>query len=161
MKTFQTTRRVAHSASEMFNLVADVERYPEFLPLCKNLTLRGREIVNGREVLVADMNVAFKMFNETFTSRVTLNRHENEILVQYLDGPFRHLENRWHFRPVGAEACDVDFYIAYEFGSLPMQLMMGAMFDHAFSRFAEAFEARADIVYGKAGGTPDAGLRQA
>lgn len=150
MKTYQTTRRVAHSAEKMFALVADVERYPEFMPLCKDLTLVSREEANGNEILVADMTVAYKFFRETFTSRITLDREARKILVEYIDGPFKHLENKWRFRPAGEGACDVEFHIAYEFGSRPMQLMMGAVFDRAFGKFAEAFEERADAVYGKA-----------
>lgn len=149
MKTFQTTRRVAHSAKDMFALVADVEHYPEFLPLCKELTLRSREIVDGNEVLSADMTIAYKLFRESFTSRVTLDRETLQILVEYLDGPFTHLENRWSFQAVGEGVSDVDFYIAYEFRSKPLQMLMGTMFDQAFRKFAQAFEARADVVYGK------------
>ncbi len=150
MKTFQTMRLVAHSADRMFALVADVERYPEFLPLCNELTLVSRKEADGNEILVTDMTVAYKFFRETFTSRVTLDREARQILVEYIDGPFKHLENKWQFRPAGEGACDVEFHIAYEFGSRPMQLMMGAMFDSAFGKFAQAFEERADTVYGKA-----------
>ena len=148
MKTFQTTRRVAHSANDMFALVADVERYPEFLPLCKALNLRSRETIDGKDVLTADMTVAYKLFSETFTSRVTLDPETPQILVEYIEGPFRHMENRWDFCAAGEGACDVDFHIAYEFHPGPLGLMMGAMFNQAFGEFAEAFEKRADVVYG-------------
>ncbi|MDA7946662.1 MAG: type II toxin-antitoxin system RatA family toxin [Hyphomicrobiaceae bacterium] len=148
MRTFQTTRHVAHSAQQMFDLVADVERYPEFLPLCQALKLRDRQENGGKEVLVADMTVAYKLFCETFTSRVTLDRDTPQILVEYLDGPFTHLENRWTFRDTGEGTSDIEFYLAYEFRSRSLQMLMGAMFDQAFRRFAEAFEERADSVYG-------------
>ena len=151
MKTFQTTRRVAHSAQEMFALVADIESYPEFLPLCKTVTLRGREEKDGHEVLIAGMTVAYNLFRETFTSRVTLDRDTPLILVEYLDGPFKHLENRWNFRDTGEGTSDIEFYIAYEFSSRSLQLLMGAVFDQAFGKFAEAFEQRADVVYGAKG----------
>lgn len=154
MKTFQTTRRVGHSAKNMFALVADVERYPEFLPLCKALKLRSRETVHGKEVLTADMTVAYKLFRETFTSRVTLDPEAGQVLVDYLGGPFRHLDNRWDFRIAGEGACDVEFYIAYEFGSRPLELLMGAVFEQAFRKFAESFEQRANEVYGTAGDSP-------
>ena len=149
MRTFQTTRHVAHSAQEMFALVADVERYPEFVPLCSAIRLRGREEKDGHEVIVADMTVAYKLLRETFTSRVTLDRETPQILVEYLDGPFTHLENKWTFRDTGEGRSDIEFYLAYEFKSRSLQMLMGAMFDQAFRRFAEAFEERADVVYGR------------
>jgi len=148
MKKFQTTRKVNHSATDMFALVADIERYPEFLPLCKGLTMRSREQVEDMEILTADMTVAYKFFSETFTSKVTLNRHAHTILVEYLDGPFTHLENRWEFIETDERKCDVNFYIAYELRSTPLQMLMGGMFDQAFGKFSEAFEERADIIYG-------------
>lgn len=132
----------------MFNLVADVEHYPEFVPLCRALKVKSRSTdAAGNEVLVADMMVAYKLVREAFTSRVTLDRVHSRILVEYLEGPFRHLENRWLFTPTGEGACDVEFYISYEFRSRTLGLLMGAMFDAAFRRFAAAFERRADEVY--------------
>ena len=148
MKTFETTRRVAHSAKNMYALVADIERYPEFLPLCKALKLQSRETLEGKEVLTADMTIAFKLFRETFTSRVTLDPETLHILVDYLGGPFSHLDNKWDFLPAGEEACDIQFYIAYEFSSRPLELMMGAVFEKAFGKFAESFEERANEIYG-------------
>jgi len=149
MPEFSTTRRVQHSASDMFDLVADVEHYPEFVPLCRSLAVRKRSRdTEGRDVIIADMSVAYKLVRETFTSRVTLDRPNLEILVEYLEGPFRRLHNRWKFRAVDASHCDVQFYIAYEFRSRTLGLLMGAMFDAAFRRFASAFERRADEVYG-------------
>jgi coenzyme Q-binding protein COQ10 len=148
MPQFSTKRRVNHSAAEMFDLVADVERYPEFVPLCQSLKVRKRIAgPAGVEVLVADMTVAYKFMHETFTSRVTLDRPSLHILVEYLDGPFSRLQNRWVFHPTGAQACIVEFFIAYEFRSRALGLLMGAMFDVAFRRFATAFERRADQIY--------------
>jgi coenzyme Q-binding protein COQ10 len=148
MPQLSTTRRVRHAASEMFDLVADVERYPEFVPLCQSLKVRKRMQVAGKDVIVADMTVAYKMIRESFTSRVTLDRPNLEILVEYLEGPFRRLNNRWKFRPAGDRLCDVDFFIAYEFRSRTLGMLMGAVFDAAFRRFSAAFERRADQVYG-------------
>lgn len=148
MKTFQTTRRVNHSADEMFALVADVESYPEFVPLCKALRVRSKETVDGNEVLIADMTVAYKLFSETFSTRVTLNREDRIIRVEYLDGPFNHLDNRWTFTEIGKHESEIDFFIAYELKSMSLQLFLGGMFDQAFSKFSEAFEKRADIIYG-------------
>jgi coenzyme Q-binding protein COQ10 len=148
MPQFSTKHRVRHAAAEMFDLVADVESYPEFVPLCRSLKVRrGRTLPDGREVLVAQMTVAYKFISETFTTRVTLDRTNLQILVEYLDGPFSQLENRWTFRPAGDESCDVEFFISYEFKSRTLAVLMGSMFDIAFRRFATAFEERADLVY--------------
>ena len=150
MPRFSSKRRVAHRADEMFDLVADVERYPEFVPLCKALKIRQRrQNGDGTETIVADMTVSFKLVKETFTSEVTLDRAGRKIDVRYLRGPFSSLENRWTFEPKGEEACDVGFFIAYEFKSRVLAMLMGTMFDAAFARFSTAFEKRADVVYGK------------
>jgi coenzyme Q-binding protein COQ10 len=148
MPQFSTKRRVRHSAADMFNLVADVEHYPEFVPLCRSLRVRNRsQNAEGRDVIVADMTVAYKLIRETFTSRVTLDRPKLEILVEYLEGPFQKMNNRWSFRAAGEDACDVEFFISYEFRSRTLGLLMGAMFEAAFRRFSAAFERRADEVY--------------
>ena len=149
MPQFSTTRRVAHSASDMFDLVADVDHYPEFVPLCRSLKVRRRtQDGEGRDVIVADMTVAYKIVRETFTSRVTLDREKSEILVEYLEGPFQRMNNRWTFKPAGDHACDVEFFISYEFRSRTLGLLMGSVFEAAFRRFASAFEKRANQVYG-------------
>ena len=149
MPSFRTARHVRHSAADMFELVADVERYPEFVPLCERLVVRKREAIDSeRSILVADMTVAYKVFRETFVSKVTLDRPKLEILVEYLDGPFQSLENRWTFKPEGERACEVEFFIDYEFRSRTLGLLMGSVFEAAFRRFAEAFERRADKIYG-------------
>jgi coenzyme Q-binding protein COQ10 len=148
MPRFSNTRRVNHSAERMFDLVADVERYPRFVPMCHALKVRQRTPgPDGTETIVADMTVSFKLVRETFTSRVTLDRPNLNILVEYLRGPFSSMENRWTFEPRGDTACDVTFFIAYEFRSRMLALLMGGMFDAAFHRFAEAFERRADAIY--------------
>jgi coenzyme Q-binding protein COQ10 len=150
MPQFSTRRRVSHTASDMFDLVADVERYPEFVPLCRALKVKSRTPKGeGVEILVADMTVAYKLVRETFTSRVTLDKPKLEILVEYLSGPFSHLQNRWRFLPLGDQSCEIEFFIEYEFRSRVLAALMGAMFDAAFRRFAVAFEQRADEVYGK------------
>jgi coenzyme Q-binding protein COQ10 len=149
MPQFSTTRQVRHSAADMFDLVADVERYPQFVPMCQSLAVRRRTSDDeGREVVVADMTVAYKFVRETFTSRVTLDRAKLEILVEYLEGPFQRMNNRWSFRPTGDGSCEVEFFIVYEFRSRALGLLMGGIFDAAFRRFATAFERRADQVYG-------------
>jgi coenzyme Q-binding protein COQ10 len=148
--SFSTTRRVQHSASDMFDLVADVEKYPDFVPLCDDMHVRSRtEKDDGVTVLVAAMTVAYKLVRQTFTSRATLDKPNLKILVEYLDGPFRRMQNRWAFHPIGEAACEVEFFIDYEFKSRTLALLMGAMFDTVFRRMAAAFVERADKVYGR------------
>ena len=150
MPEFSTTRRVRHAAADMFRLVADVERYPEFVPLCKSLRIRKRiEEPEDIQIIVADMVVSFKLIEERFTSRVTLDHANLRILVEYLEGPFSRMENRWEFHPVQERLCDVKFFITYEFKSRTLGFLMGTMFETAFRRFSEAFERRADVIYRK------------
>ncbi len=150
MPQFSTKRRVPHSASNMFDLVADVEKYPEFVPMCSAMHVRSRtDKGEGVVVMVAAMTVAYKMIHQTFTSRATLDRPHLKILVEYLDGPFRRMQNRWAFRATGDDACEVEFFIDYEFRSRALAMMMGALFDTVFRRMALAFEQRADKVYGR------------
>ncbi len=153
MPAFRTSRRVHHSAAEMFDLVADIEAYPGFVPLCKALRIRRRsEEADGRVILVADMEVGYKAIHEKFTSKVTLDRANLAILAEYIDGPFRSLENHWNFTDEGddtAPLCRVDFAIAYEFKSRMLAALVGGVFDTAFRKFAAAFEQRADAVYGR------------
>jgi coenzyme Q-binding protein COQ10 len=153
MPEFSTTRRVRHSAADMFDLVADIERYPEFVPLCRSLRVRKRiDEPEGVQVVIADMTVAYKLLHETFQSRVTLDRPDLQILVEYLQGPFSKMENRWEFHAVGEQLCDVKFFIVYEFRSRTLGMLMGAMFDAAFRKFSGAFERRADAIYGRKAG---------
>jgi coenzyme Q-binding protein COQ10 len=150
MPEFSTKRRVRHAAADMFDLVADIKKYPEFVPLCSAMMVKNRnEKDDGTIVLVADMTVAYKIIHETFTSRVTLDRPNLRIFVEYLSGPFKRMHNRWTFHPAGDGACDVEFFITYEFKNRALAMLMGAMFDTAFRRFAVAFEQRADAVYGR------------
>jgi coenzyme Q-binding protein COQ10 len=149
MPTFRTKRTVKHSPVQMFDLVADVEQYPDFLPLCESLRIMRRsQSGEGIETLVAAMSIGYKAIAENFTTRVELDRPRLRIQVEYVDGPFKYLENRWAFReaPGGSE---IDFYINYEFKSFALGLVMGAVFDKAFRKFAEAFEERADEIYGR------------
>jgi coenzyme Q-binding protein COQ10 len=150
MPQFVTKRRIRHSASDMFDLVADVERYPQFVPLCRSLKVKSRAAKgDGMTVMVADMTVAFKLIHQTFTSRVTLDRPGLKIVVEYLDGPFSRMQNRWTFTPASDRQCDVEFFIDYEFKSRTLAMLMGAMFDAAFRKFSLAFEQRADEIYGR------------
>ena len=153
MPSFSTAHPVDHSAERMFDLVADVERYPEFVPLCERLMVRDRREKDGREVLTADMAVGFKAIHETFTSRVILDREALTIRASYIDGPFRSLDNLWRFEPRGPHACTVHFSIDYEFRSRMLAALMGSQFDRAFRRFTAAFEQRANALYSRTTGT--------
>ena len=148
MRNFSTKRQVRHTAQEMFDLVADVESYPRFVPLCERLVVRRRETIGEIERLTADMTIAYKLFRETFASCVTLDRAALEISVAYLDGPFRTLENDWVFADAGPGSSEVDFRIVYELRSLPLQMLVGAVFDRVYGKMVEAFEVRADQIYG-------------
>jgi coenzyme Q-binding protein COQ10 len=148
MHVYETTHKVAHSADEMFALVAKVEDYPKFLPLCEALRVTHRERRNGAEVLIATMTVGYGVIRESFTTGVHLDRATRTILVEYLDGPFTFLENRWRFRPAGGDACEIDFYIAYAFRSRLFERLVGGLFGKAVERYTRAFEQRADAVYG-------------
>jgi coenzyme Q-binding protein COQ10 len=149
MPQFSSKRRVRHSAADIFDLVADVEKYPQFVPLCRSLKVKSRSQKDSETIIVAAMTVAYKLIQQTFTSRVTLDRPNLKILVEYLDGPFSRLQNRWIFASTGEASCEVEFFIDYEFKSRTLAMLMGAMFDTAFRKFAAAFEKRADEVYGR------------
>jgi coenzyme Q-binding protein COQ10 len=146
---FEVTRQVAHAPEQMFALVADIEKYPEFVPLCEALSIRSRRERDGRTVLTADMTVGYMAIRETFTTQVLLKPDENAIEVRYINGPFKYLSNEWQFRPAPAGGSEVYFFIDYEFKSRILAVLMDAMFERAFRMFADAFEKRADIVYGK------------
>lgn len=157
MPRFSTTEIVPFTAQQMFDLVADVESYPNFLPLCESLVVRSKGTSpEGLTQIVADMSVGYKAIRETFTSQVTLQPEALEILVQYVDGPFSHLHNSWRFEqspetyaPGGSA---VHFHIDYQFKSAMLGMLVGAMFDRAFRRFVIAFKERAAVVYGVGGG---------
>lgn len=148
MPNFQDTTTVPHSAAQMFALVADIERYPEFLPMCEALKIRERRERGEMTLLVADMTVGYKMVRETFTSQVLLKPGESVIDVSYVEGPFRYLDNRWHFVDRADGGSDVKFAIDYEFKSRTLGVLMGAMFDKAFHMFSNAFRKRALEIYG-------------
>lgn len=155
MKSFRNRRHVPHSAKEMFALVCDVESYPRFVPLCEAVRIRRRsEIAPGVELSIVEMQVGFKAICERYVSQVRCDANKLEIRVECAEGPFRKLDNRWTFREEpGASALaprsTVEFFIAYEFKSTALGLLMGAMFDRAFHKYADAFAKRADEVYGR------------
>lgn len=152
MPRFETTRRVPFSADQMFAVVADIEKYPEFLPMCEDLKITSRQNDGITSHLVASMSIGYKAIHETFTTRVVLHPKSSPSLIEvaYLNGPFDHLDNRWRFED-RERGSDVHFFIDYQFRSAMLGLVMGAVFDKAFRKFAEAFEDRARQVYGPPG----------
>jgi coenzyme Q-binding protein COQ10 len=147
MPSFSTERRVPFSPEQMFALVADIERYPDFVPLCKGLNTTSRRERDGRSVLVAEMAVGYKSIVERFTTQVYLQPEERVIDTKYVEGPFRYLTSQWRFEPV-SEGCLVRFSIDYEFRNRMLGALMGAVFDRAFRTTVEAFEKRARAIYG-------------
>lgn len=129
----------------MFALVADVERYPEFIPWCVAL----RVVERGEGTLFADMVVAYKVFRERFRSRVTLDHDAGRITAEYVDGPFRTLRNEWSFRDRPEGGSTIDFLIDFEFRNFILQATAQTVFDKAFAKMADAFIARATAVYGE------------
>lgn len=147
MPSFSSQRHVRFSAAQMYALVADIEKYPEFLPLCTGLTVLSRRPLGQGEELTARMSVGYKAVAENFTTRVVTNPADRRIDVTYLDGPFKRLDNHWRFSD-DASGSMVDFFIDYEFRSKLLGALMGSMFDQAFRRFTQAFEERAAKIYG-------------
>ena len=132
-----------YSAEQMFDLVADVARYPEFLPWVVATRVKS----DSETEMVADMLVGFKSIREKFTSRVTKDR-PNVITVHYIDGPLQDLDNRWHFRPVSDTDCEVDFCVDFTFKNMMFEALAGQYFHSAFRKMLGAFEARAAVLYG-------------
>ncbi len=149
MPTHAERRVLRHSPEQLFNLVADIERYPEFLPWCKACRIRQREASDeaAPDVLVADMAIGFKVFRETFTSRVATTPFDR-IDVTYADGPFKYLNNHWKFLD-HPDGCEIDFFVDFEFRSRVLQVAIGAVFNEAVRRMIAAFETRADALYGR------------
>ena len=124
MPTFSSKRRAHHSAPQMFDLVADVERYSEFVPLCQRHTIRSRKTCGDSEILMTDMTVAYQIFCETHRSRVTLDRAKGRILVESVDGPLRRLRTVWTFQSRDDDSCDVGFDLSYEFANPMLALLL-------------------------------------
>ena len=152
MPTHAEKRVLPYAPDKLFDLVADVEKYPEFLPWCLGARIRKRE----PELLIADLIIGFKMVRERFTSRVALDREKTRIDVTYTDGPFKYLNNHWIFLPEtlpdGGEGCLIDFYVDFEFRSALLQKLISVLFNEAVRRMVGAFETRAHALYGEAAG---------
>ena len=149
MPTHAERRRLPYSAEQLFDLVADVERYPEFLPWCLGARVRERKA----NLIVADLLIGYRMVRERFTSRVTLDR-ARRIDVSYSDGPFRYLNNHWEFEPQPDGSSVLDFYVDFEFRSRMLQRVIELLFNEAVKRMVAAFESRARRLYGD---SPDSG----
>jgi len=143
MPTHAEQRRLPYSAKQLFDLVADVERYPEFLPWCVGARIRERT----EKLLVADLLIGFRMVRERFTSRVVLSPYDR-IDVAYSEGPFRYLTNHWVFQPQPDGGCVIDFFVDFEFRSRLLQKVIEMLFNEAVKRMVSAFEARARQLYG-------------
>jgi coenzyme Q-binding protein COQ10 len=146
MPTHAEKRVLPYTKEQMFDLVADVERYPEFLPWCLAARVRERR----PDLVVADLLIGFKMFRERFTSRVELKR-PTCIDVSYAEGPFRYLNNHWVFTDLPGGRCEIDFFVDFEFRSALLQKVIGLLFNEAVRRMVTAFEGRAKQLYGTGG----------
>jgi coenzyme Q-binding protein COQ10 len=142
MTQHSETRIVPYTADLMFSVVADVERYPEFLPWVVALRVKSHEMEGGREILLAEMAVGYRALRERYTSRVTLDQDARRIDVVAIDGPFHRLENHWLFTPEDKSA-RVDFTVAFEFSSRLLQKAAGGAFEKVLLKMTDAFEARA------------------
>ncbi|SMC74831.1 type II toxin-antitoxin system RatA family toxin [Primorskyibacter flagellatus] len=148
MPTHSETRRLPYTAQQMYDLVADVASYPEFLPWCAAARIRSRnDIGGGAEEMLADLVISFKVFRERFGSRVVLYPHDMKIDTEYLDGPFRYMKSNWAFADAEG-GCDVTFHVDFEFKNAVLQKIIGVVFNEAMQRIVRAFERRAAALYG-------------
>lgn len=147
MPTHAEQRVVPFSQGQLFDLVADVARYPDFLPWCVGARIRE---ARGEEIL-ADLMIGYKLVRERFTSRVSLNRRAGRIDVAYTDGPFKYLDNYWVFRE-HPDGCLIDFHVDFEFRSVLLEKLIVSLFKEAVKRMVGAFEQRAYALYGDCGG---------
>ena len=148
MTSHSETRHLPYTAQQMYDLVADVARYPEFLPW--TAAARVRSVTpqdDGSEVMTADLVISFKVFRERFSSRVVLRPEARTIDTEYLDGPFKYMISNWKFTDTDA-GCDVSFKVDFEFRNLLLQKAGGLFFYEAMQRIVRAFEARAADLYG-------------
>lgn len=144
MTNHKETRVLAYTPQQLFDLVAAVERYPEFIPWCK----AARVIKRTEDMIIADLIIGYKMFNENFTSEVELNAPHN-IAVRYMSGPLSHLHNQWQFKPYGKNGCELTFHVDFDFRSSFLRSAMEMFFDKALLKMVSAFEQRAGELYGK------------
>ena len=137
------------SPAQLYALVADIARYPEFLPWCIGARIRNRVQEGGKEIVTADVIVAYTVFRERFTSRVTLDPTKHSIDVAYVQGPFRNLVTKWFFEALPGNGCRIHFDMEFEFRSFALQALINAVFGKAFTKLMQAFIDRADELHGK------------
>ena len=147
MPTHAETRRLPYTAQQMYDLVADVASYPQFLPWCAAARIRGTREAGDHVVMDADLVISFRVFREKFGSRVTLWPGQKKIDTEYIDGPFRHMKSNWSFADAEG-GCDVSFYVDFEFKNAILQSVIGVVFNDAMLRIVRAFERRAAELYG-------------
>ena len=147
MPSHHDRQKVPFSCDQMFDLVADVPDYPEFIPWCEAIRVRKDDVEEGRGELIADMIVRYKIFREKFRSKVYLDRENHVIHVDYIEGPFKRLQNVWKFEPQPEGGCIVDFHIDFEFKNMLLQAAAMQVFDKAFARMSDAFIGRARELY--------------
>lgn len=148
MPTHSETRKLPYTAQQMYDLVADVGRYPEFLPWTAAARIRSDEDKGDHRVMEADLVISFKVFRERFTSRVVLWPDEKKIDTEYLDGPFKYMKSNWKFTDLPGGGCEVDFFVDFEFRNAILQRIIGVVFNEAMLRIVRAFEKRAQELYG-------------
>jgi coenzyme Q-binding protein COQ10 len=148
MPTHSENRHMPHSAQQMYDLIADVGKYHEFLPWCSASRIRKEWEKDGNKVVDADVVISFKVFRERFTSRVTMKPEDGSIDVEYIEGPFKYLHNFWKFIPNEDGTCTVDFHVDFEFKSAILQSLIGLVFNEAMRQIVGAFEKRAAALYG-------------
>ncbi len=147
MTSRRSLTEVPFAARQMFDLVADVETYPDFIPWCVALRVVQRDIDDGAGTLHADMVVAYKVFRERFRSKVTIDPESHAIDAHYTEGPFDALHTRWRFADLPAGGCEIDFFIEFQFKSLLLQSTARMVFERAFLRMTDAFVGRAHALY--------------
>ena len=149
MPQHSDSRILPYTADQMYALVADIERYPEFLPWNSAARIRARRPgEGGSEVVEADLVISFKVFRERFGSRVTLWPDAKRIDTEYLDGPFKYLRSGWSFADLPEGGCKVEFFVDFEFRNAILGKVIGVVFGEAMSRIVRAFEDRARVLYG-------------
>ena len=147
MPTHSENRQMPYTAQQMYDLVADVASYPQFLPWCSAARIRSRTPQGASEEMLADLVISFKVFREKFGSRVVLHPDEHKVDTEYLDGPFQYMKSNWAFQDVNGGGCHVQFFVDFEFKNAILQGIIGIVFNEAMQRVVRAFEARAEALY--------------
>lgn len=147
MPTHSENRHMPYTAQQMYDLVADVPSYPQFLPWCSGCRIRNEEITDEGRIIEADLMISFKVFREKFGSRVELIEEDRKIITEYIDGPFKHMKSHWVFTEAEG-GCDVEFFVDFEFKNAILQSIIGVVFNEAMQRIVAAFETRAKSLYG-------------